>query len=292
MSITLLMKWQMLQTIFKHPGLSSSAKVIAGRLLDHLNTQTGQCNPSYSRLAEATGLSRDTAMAAVHQLEEANVVKVTRSVADGRQAQPGQMLPSNSFAFDFGTPNQSENPTTPSRKTRPPQSENPTTLVDKTDHPQSENSARGSRKSRPKTKKEETGNKETGNGIRITDEEFDQFWMQYPKRVSKGSARKAFDKALGKAPFEQIMAGVHRYAAERIDQDPKFTKHASTWLANDCWLDEPQPPRPMNRVESVIFGLFSGIPEEELPASRRTAREGLLGDLTPEDFVVPSSNRR
>jgi hypothetical protein len=264
------MKWQLLQTIFEHPGLSASAKVIAGRLLDHLNTRTEQCNPSYARIAGATRLSRDTAMAAVQQLEAAGILTVTRSVESGNVAQPGQRLPSNSFKFDFGTLSRSEISTNPSRKIRPLQSEISTILAEQSDHSQSENQATGSRKSRPKTKKEETGKEETGKGTDLCAEKFDRFWMQYPKRVDKPSARKAFDKAMKRASFDAIIAGVYRYAAERVDEDPKFTKHPTSWLNADAWLNESQP-KPLYRGSGS--------------RSRDTAMEGLLGDLSPEDFI-------
>ena len=34
------------------------------------------------------------------------------------------------------------------------------------------------------------------------------------------------------------LAGAQRYAAERKDQDPKYTKHPATWLNGGCWEDE------------------------------------------------------
>jgi len=62
---------------------------------------------------------------------------------------------------------------------------------------------------------------------------FDQFWEQYPKRVGKGAARKAYLKAVQNVPHKKIMAGLARY-----NPDPNFICHPSTWLNQERWDDE------------------------------------------------------
>lgn len=77
-------------------------------------------------------------------------------------------------------------------------------------------------------------------------DDFSEFWRNYPKRVSRGSAEAAYGRARdGGATAEEILAGALRYSAERIDQDPKFTAHAATWLNGKRWLDE-SAPQPVN----------------------------------------------
>ncbi len=73
---------------------------------------------------------------------------------------------------------------------------------------------------------------------KIVEDQFAEFWQHYPRKASKGSARKAFTAALKKASGTDLIAGATRYSAEREGQDPKFTKYASTWLNGECWLDE------------------------------------------------------
>ncbi|MCR8492778.1 YdaU family protein [Ochrobactrum sp. WV_118_8] len=76
------------------------------------------------------------------------------------------------------------------------------------------------------------------------DSEFEQqFWPIYPRRVGKGQALKAFRSARKQAELETILAGVRRYADDRQGESPEFTKHASTWLNGQCWLDETVPKR-------------------------------------------------
>jgi hypothetical protein len=82
--------------------------------------------------------------------------------------------------------------------------------------------------------------------------EFEAWWALYPRKVAKGGARHAYRTARSKVSAEVLLAGVRRYAAERANEDPKFTKHATTWLNQECWSDEPTPnsARPAHRPAS------------------------------------------
>lgn len=87
--------------------------------------------------------------------------------------------------------------------------------------------------------------KEKTTPIRETDaREFDEvFWPAYPLKRGKPEALKAFRAARKRAGLDAIMAGVQRYAAERLGEDKQFTKHAQGWLNGDHWTDEPVPRR-------------------------------------------------
>lgn len=71
---------------------------------------------------------------------------------------------------------------------------------------------------------------------------FGDFWTAYPRKVGKRAARTAFDKAVGRALPEVVIAG-----AERLRDDPnreaEYTPHPSTWLNRDGWEDDPLPAR-------------------------------------------------
>lgn len=56
-----------------------------------------------------------------------------------------------------------------------------------------------------------------------------------------------------------------RYAAQRDDEDPRFTKHPATWLQGKCWLDEPGPAaaRPRSKLDVIRAGLDLS-PDDEL----------------------------
>tara|TARA_R110000851_G_scaffold309302_3_gene468703 strand:+ start:380 stop:1189 length:810 start_codon:yes stop_codon:yes gene_type:complete len=63
------------------------------------------------------------------------------------------------------------------------------------------------------------------------------FWEKFNHKKSRGIALSSFEKSLKCATFEQIIKGVDGLIAERSG-DPKFWKHPSTWLNQQCWLDE------------------------------------------------------
>jgi len=72
--------------------------------------------------------------------------------------------------------------------------------------------------------------------------EFERVWLIYPRRVDKQEAAKAWKKARQVAEYEEIEAGVRRYAALRQGEDQQYTKHFSRWLNARAWLDEPGVP--------------------------------------------------
>jgi hypothetical protein len=79
------------------------------------------------------------------------------------------------------------------------------------------------------------------------DDEFDRFWKTYPRREAKGAARKAWDKAITRAPAGLIIAAAGAYR-DRPGRKPEYTAHPASWLNQDRWTDEPNvdpaPPQP------------------------------------------------
>lgn len=67
---------------------------------------------------------------------------------------------------------------------------------------------------------------------------FESFWKEFPegRRTSKGRAREAFEKALGKTTAEVLIAAAKEYAASDQGQGA-FVKMPSTWLNGECWTD-------------------------------------------------------
>lgn len=62
-------------------------------------------------------------------------------------------------------------------------------------------------------------------------EQFEQFWKSYPRRIGKGAARKAFEKALKLASFEEVMTGLHRQipiTRAESNNSSRIRQHGST----------------------------------------------------------------
>ena len=97
----------------------------------------------------------------------------------------------------------------------------------------------------------------------------DIFWQAYPRKTEKLSAMKRLSsvRKSGIVTFKDLMDGVSRYAAAVSHNDPKFTKHPTSWLNAGCWADETQPGvtngnrsiNPQDRSASARF--FAGISE-------------------------------
>lgn len=90
----LLTKWRLLQAIMADRDLDSASKLVAARLLDHCNTNTGRCDPSYQTIAEALDYSRRHVIRCVQSLAASGWIRV-RHRGQGRQAQ------SNQFVFSW-----------------------------------------------------------------------------------------------------------------------------------------------------------------------------------------------
>lgn len=106
------------------------------------------------------------------------------------------------------------------------------------------------------------------------EDQFEAFWKSYPRRVAKGAARKAWDKAIKKTTLENMLKAITEYVAkkpEKID-----FKHPATWLNGECWDDEWEPvqarvQRPMFQ-QSANYGRPEPVNHQE-PASTQVDPE-------------------
>lgn len=99
---------------------------------------------------------------------------------------------------------------------------------------------------------EEQGNRGTGEQSKKTcpakpnatpiPDEFIDWYLEYPRKESKGVAEKAYAKARKLATAEELIEGAIRYR-EDPNREPSFTKLPATWLNGKCWEDGPLPER-------------------------------------------------
>ena len=79
-------------------------------------------------------------------------------------------------------------------------------------------------------------------------EGFDRFWAMYPRKVSKGSAKKTWLKLVKgyeKEDFDQFTTKIIRAVDSQVrrkkrdgDESLTYWKHPATWLNGECWLDD------------------------------------------------------
>lgn len=73
---------------------------------------------------------------------------------------------------------------------------------------------------------------------REKEQQFDEFWSKYPKKVAKSSAKKAFEKV--SAPLETLLTAIERQkCSEQWSKDNgQFIPNPATWLNQERWNDE------------------------------------------------------
>lgn len=73
-----------------------------------------------------------------------------------------------------------------------------------------------------------------------TDEDFERFWKEYPRREDKGHARTAWAQAVKKTDPDTIVAAAEAFAAQctRNRTERRFIALPATWLRGERWSDE------------------------------------------------------
>ena len=66
---------------------------------------------------------------------------------------------------------------------------------------------------------------------------FPAFWAEYPRKVARGAAFKAYEKALAAVAPEIILAGLRQWKVAHAGDEEKFIPHAATWLNQERWAD-------------------------------------------------------
>lgn len=90
---------------------------------------------------------------------------------------------------------------------------------------------------------------ETKIGIsKIDDAKFEEFWVLYPRKEGKVSAKKAWIKAIGvirktdddpERYLKEITQRYRNHIDSRPSRERKFVPHAASWLNGERWADEP-----------------------------------------------------
>jgi len=196
----------------KQEGLRPAAKIVLYWLSDHHNGETGLCCPSLSTLAKECEMNKATVARHLTQLEEMGlIIRQERHRSNGSQT-------SSEYGLSMKQP--VANRDTPCRKITPPPV--------------------------AKTNPHNLGNNNLGSEIDIYTPEndsdlFDEFWARYPRKVGKGSARKAYEKAMKVISHDDLMFALsERYDGLKVKG--KYTPHAATWLNGERWEDEIEQP--------------------------------------------------
>jgi hypothetical protein len=72
---------------------------------------------------------------------------------------------------------------------------------------------------------------------------FEHWWNEYPRKVAKGTALKAWNGAIRKTSIAVLLDSVKAYAVKVANTEQQYILHAATWLNQERWNDEPEPAK-------------------------------------------------
>ncbi len=86
------------------------------------------------------------------------------------------------------------------------------------------------------------GQGESLTRVRARDTAFETFWNEYPKKVGKVAARKAFDKV--NVPLETLVDAVksQKCSEQWTRENGRYIPNPTTWLNQGRWDDTLSPP--------------------------------------------------
>jgi|TARA_R100000084_G_scaffold107247_1_gene66857 hypothetical protein len=190
------MSVKLMNRVWKHSRAKGTARLVLLAIADHCNT-AGVAWPSLTRLASYVNVNRRNTINAINQLVKMGELTRVHNGQTGRATTYKVTL--GSVATDTGVATD----TSVGGDTGGVSEETP----------------------QPPLNRQES---------LLGESNFDAFWKAYPKKVGKGAAVKAYDKALKGTPHDIIMEGLERY-----DPDPGYICNPATWLNEMRYFDEP-----------------------------------------------------
>lgn len=91
----------------------------------------------------------------------------------------------------------------------------------------------------------------------ITDpSEFDRFWAEYPRRIGKKAAQKAFQNARDRPRIDDLLESIRKAKAspQWAKDGGQYIPHPATWLNRGQWADVPTETKPTVFEEFLARG--------------------------------------
>lgn len=114
------------------------------------------------------------------------------------------------------------------------------------------------------------------------DDDFEAFWLVYPRRKDKGHARIAYRRARQKLTRDMLDLAAARFAVCCRGKDVEFIPYPATWLNGERWGDESDSRQVLSQVSHDV--------REQAPYERFkpcVAPEGLKHMWVPGAFKCP-----
>ena len=296
---------------WKVTGLTPREKVVLLALADCMNATTGMCFPSARRLSEMTGLHDRSVWRVLGLLEEKGLItRINRELDRGGKSSnryllhlsepvpPPTSLPMTEPAQPYEeiyTPPYDKNDIAPMTQQHTPYDKNDIAPMTQQHTPYDKNDTLTIEENHRREPREDNTH---GQLFELTETEptpkpakpkkpalgeyteaFEDFWKIYPSNRGKAAAFKAWGKAKKRgATEEQLKTAAAAYAGyvTRLGRAEEHIKHASSWLNQDDWLDEPDSYR-----TKPAAGSF---------ARRAAGTVNALNPNTPPPTQIPATN--
>ena len=294
---------------WKVTGLTPREKVVLLALADCMNATTGMCFPSARRLSEMTGIHDRSVWRVLGLLEEKGLItRINRELDRGGKSSnryllhlsepvpPPTSLPMTEPAQPYEeiyTPPYDKNDIAPMTRQHTPYDKNDIAPMTRQHTPYDKNDTLTIEENHRREPKEENTH---GQLFELTETEptpkpakpkkpalgeyteaFEDFWKIYPSNRGKAAAFKAWGKAKKRgATEEQLKTAAAAYSGyvTRLNRAEEHIKHASSWLNQDDWLDEPDSYRAKpaagsfaRRAAGTVNALNPNTPPPQMPAA-------------------------
>ncbi len=214
------------EALVKYPKVSPGAKLAYGRLV-RFGGEDGKCYPSLKTLSREVGISKRQGQRYMDELKTARLIRVQPRISPAGAPDTGEVV------FLWHVLFEAEGVVTDV-------SIGSDTNVHRvvTDVSMGVVTDMSTKESQLKRVREEKNS---------LDRWFADFWQLYPRKTAKAAAFKAAkSKATTEANRAEITAGLKAQLPELRSREPHFIPHASTWLNQERWTDEPEPASPIN----------------------------------------------
>ena len=198
-------------------GIKVTTKIVLYWLADHHNGETGECFPSINRLADVCEMSRRSVEGHLEILETLGLIQRVNQYRDtGGKT-------SNKYILGL-----SEN------VSEQDDAQNLRMVCEKSAHGHTQN-LRMNNLGINNLGKETNISSSDDDGV---DYYFDQLWEEYPRKVGKAQAKKAFKTASKKINFYDLLPKFEAYVLTLKGKETQFIPHLATWLNGERWNDE------------------------------------------------------
>ena len=219
--------------IYLHKGLTPTEKLLIAEISSF--SKNGTCFASNEHFAEFLGISKGHVSKLITKLARLGLITVDLTYKEGTKEVDKRVI--TPILIDEYTPTHVGVDPLLTQEHTPTHSGVDPLLTD--DYYKEHNKIQYKEQ-----EKEQIKNKKTKVSIspKKLEEEFEQLWQIYPKKIGKKKGFDSFKKArkIKKVPYETIENGLYRYITylEQQETDEQYIMHASTWFNQEKWQDD------------------------------------------------------